>query len=267
MRQRISVVDSFTSRPFAGNPAAVCFLEEPAEESWMQLVAREMNLSETAFLHPKGKEWALRWFTPTREVDLCGHATLAGSHLLWEEGRLAPEGEARFRTRSGLLTARRREGRIEMNFPATPPAPAKTTEEVVRMLGGARPQFVGTTTFDVLVELESEEAVRAVAPRFDLMKKDASRGFIVTARAAPGTEGYDFVSRYFAPSYGIDEDPVTGSAHAALGPYWEEKLGRKGLVGFQCSARGGIVHVRGEGDRVAIGGEAVTVWVGELVAG
>jgi PhzF family phenazine biosynthesis protein len=266
MGQRITVVDAFTSRPFAGNPAAVCFLERPAGETWMQALAREMNLSETAFLHPKGAEWALRWFTPALEVDLCGHATLASSHLLWEEGRLALEAEARFRTRSGLLTARRREGRIEMNFPATPPVAAKPTEEIVRMLG-TKPQYVGTTTFDVLVELESEEAVRTVSPRFDLMRRNASRGFIVTARAGAETEGYDFVSRYFAPAYGIDEDPVTGSAHAALGPYWEERLGRKGLVGFQCSARGGTVHVRGEGDRVILGGEAVTVLVGELAEG
>ena len=263
MPQPIVQVDAFTARPFAGNPAAVCVLPAPRGEGWMQDVAREMNLSETAFLHRRGDEWELRWFTPTTEVELCGHATLASAHVLWEDGHLPPDAEARFHTRSGLLTARRSGGWIEMNFPAKPAEESVPSPELVRALG-VEPLYVGRSHFDALVEVESEEVVRALRPDLGLLRQVDARGVIVTSRAA--TPGFDFVSRFFAPRVGVDEDPVTGSAHCCLAPYWKKRLGRDGLVGFQASARGGVVRVRTEEDRVVLAGEAVTVLRGELVA-
>jgi PhzF family phenazine biosynthesis protein len=261
MGQAIVQVDAFTDRPFAGNPAAVCILPAARDEAWMQDVAREMNLSETAFLHPRGGEWDLRWFTPACEVDLCGHATLAAAHLLWEDGRLPADAEARFHTRSGLLTARRDGAWISMNFPAKPEEETAASPELARALGIA-PVYVGRSHFDCLVEVESEEAVRELRPDFGLLRGVAARGIIVTSRSE--TPGVDFVSRFFAPRVGVDEDPVTGSAHCCLAPYWAKKLGRAELVGFQASARGGTVRVRADGDRVHLGGQAVTVMRGEL---
>jgi PhzF family phenazine biosynthesis protein len=255
-------IDSFTERPFAGNPAAVCLLEKPPEDSWMQLVAREMNLSETAFLLPRVDGFGLRWFTPTVEVDLCGHATLASAHFLWEQGHLAADQPARFHTRSGLLTAEKKGNWIEMDFPATPAAPEASAGFLEAALG-AKAVYVGRTRFDFVVEVRSEEAVRALRPDFEALRKLKTRGVIVTSRASGS--GYDYVSRFFAPGAGIDEDPVTGSAHACLGPFWKERLGRDGLTGFQASARGGFVRTRCVGDRVLISGQAVTVFRGELV--
>jgi PhzF family phenazine biosynthesis protein len=228
----------------------------------MQDVAGEMNLSETAFLHRRGEEWELRWFTPATEVELCGHATLAAAHVLWEEGHLPPGAEARFQTRSGLLTARREDGWIEMNFPAKPEEETTATPELVRALG-VSPVYVGRSHFDALVEVESEEVLRGLRPDLRLLRQVAARGVIVTARAA--ISGFDFVSRYFAPRVGVDEDPVTGSAHCCLAPYWKRRLERDPLVGFQASARGGVVRVRTEGDRVLLGGQAVTMLRGELL--
>ncbi len=258
----ITQIDSFTERPFAGNPAAVCLLEQPREESWMQLVAREMNLSETAFLVPRDDGFGLRWFTPAMEVDLCGHATLASAHFLWEEGHLAADQPARFHTRSGLLTAEKRGNWIEMDFPATPAEPGSFAGALESALG-VKATFVGRTRFDYLVEVASEEDVRALKPDFGALGRMNSRGVIVTSRAFGS--GYDFVSRFFAPASGIDEDPVTGSAHCCLGPFWKERLGRDDLIGFQASARGGFVRTRCEGDRVRISGQAVTVFRGEFV--
>jgi predicted PhzF superfamily epimerase YddE/YHI9 len=262
MGQRILQVDAFTARPFAGNPAAVCVLTAPADERWMQDVAREMNLSETAFLHRHVDGFRLRWFTPTVEVDLCGHATLAAAHVLWEERHLAPDEPARFHTRGGLLTAARRGDWIELDFPAEPigatPAPSGLHEAL-----GVPIVFAGCNRFDALVELETEEAVRTLAPDFGRLAALPVRGVIVTGRAV--TPGYDFVSRFFAPRVGIAEDPVCGSAHCGLGPFWGARLGKDELVGFQVSARGGEVRVRLEGDRVVLGGRAVTVLRGELV--
>ncbi|MBV9775174.1 MAG: PhzF family phenazine biosynthesis protein [Gemmatimonadetes bacterium] len=263
MAQKIIQVDAFTDRPFAGNPAAVCILPGPADERWMRDVAREMNLSETAFLHPQGDgEWALRWFTPEVEVDLCGHATLASSHVLWEDGHLAPGAEARFHTRSGLLTARREGEWISMDFPAKPETESTPPEGLVRALG-AEPTYVGRSHFDLLVEVDSEATVRGLRPDMGALRGVEARGVIVTSRA--DTSGYDFVSRFFAPGVGVDEDPVTGSAHCVLAPYWARRLGRDELVGFQASARGGAVRVRAAGERVLLGGQAVTVLRGELV--
>jgi PhzF family phenazine biosynthesis protein len=258
----IAQIDSFTERPFAGNPAAVCLLEKPPEDSWMQLVAREMNLSETAFLLPRGDGFGLRWFTPIVEVDLCGHATLASAHYLWEQGHLAADQPARFHTRSGLLTAEKKGNWIEMDFPATPAAPDASAGFLEAALG-AKAVYVGRTRFDFVVEVGSEEAVRALRPDFEALRKLKTRGVIVTSRASGS--GYDYVSRFFAPGAGIDEDPVTGSAHSCLGPFWKERLGRDGLTGFQASPRGGFVRTRCVGDRVLISGQAVTVFRGELV--
>ncbi len=262
MGQSIVQVDAFTATPFAGNPAAVCVLAEPRDERWMQNVAREMNLSETAFLSPQDDGFNLRWFTPAVEVDLCGHATLASAHVLWETGQLEPGEQARFHTRSGLLLAERKGEWIEMDFPVKAEEAAIAPPGLLQALGVA-PVYVGKNQFDYLVEVESEEVVRGVHPDLSLLSAVEARGVIVTSRAS--TQGYDFVSRFFAPQVGVNEDPVTGSAHCCLAPYWCSKFGRDQLVGYQASARGGVVRVRVEKNRVYLGGQAVTVLRGELV--
>lgn len=262
MPQPIVQVDAFAQRPFAGNPAAVCLLDAPAAEAWMQSVAAEMNLSETAFLHPVEDGWRLRWFTPVVEVDLCGHATLASAHVLWEEGRLAPDEPARFHTASGPLTAERDGDRIRMDFPAVAETAADTPDGLAAALG-TRPAYVGRSRLDLLVEVEDEAALRALAPDFRALARIDARGVICTAR---GQGGHDFVSRFFAPRVGIDEDPVTGSAHCVLAPYWAAKLGRRALVGWQASRRGGEVRVEARGERVTLAGRAVTTLRGELLA-
>jgi PhzF family phenazine biosynthesis protein len=260
---RLVHVDAFTDTPFAGNPAAVCVLPGPAPEPWMQRVAREMNLSETAFLHPERDGFRLRWFTPAVEVDLCGHATLASAHVLWTDGHLLPGAAARFHTRSGLLTARRAGEWIEMDFPAEAAQPADAPAALREGLGVA-PRYVGRNRMDYLVELDSETAVRALRPDLARLRALPIRGVIVTARSdAPE---YDFVSRFFGPAAGVDEDPVTGSAHCCLAPHWGAKLGKAALVGYQASARGGVVRARLAGDRVLLAGRAVTVLVAELLA-
>lgn len=254
-------VDAFADRPFVGNPAAVCLLNEPGDAAWMQQVAGEMNLSETAFLHKAGDSYNLRWFTPAAEVDLCGHATLASAHVLWEQGYLAAEDQARFQTRSGLLTAEFREGWIELNFPAKPEKPVQEIAGLKEALG-VTPVYVGMSQFDCLVELESEDAVRELRPDLARLVTLDVRGVIVTSLAK--ARDYDFVSRFFGPRVGVPEDPVTGSAHCVLGPFWANRLGREALIGYQVSARGGIVRVRLAGDRVLLSGQAVTVFRGEL---
>jgi PhzF family phenazine biosynthesis protein len=268
MGVRISQVDAFTDRRFAGNPAAVCVLSASADETWMQDVAAEMNLSETAFARRlgTGAKFSLRWFTPRKEVDLCGHATLATAHILWEEGHL-PLGEpALFETRSGLLTATAGADGIELDFPSEP-----VTEEVtdrdelneLRSALGASFQFAGRNRFDLLVDFGTEEVVRGLLPDIRRLEQFPVRGVIVTGRS--GSRDHDFVSRFFAPRVGVDEDPVCGSAHCCLGPYWAEKLDRSCLVAHQVSCRGGVVKVRIERQRVVLIGRAVTVLRGELV--
>jgi len=229
----------------------------------MRDVAREMNLSETAFLHPENGGYRLRWLTPAVEVDLCGHATIASAHVLWEDGHLPAGTQARFHTRSGLLLADRRGEWIELDFPATVAATAEAPADLVAALG-VNATNVARNKFDYLVEVASEEEVRAAAPDFSALKKVGARGIIVTARAS--SAGFDFVSRFFAPGSGIDEDPVTGSSHCALGPYWAARLGKAEFTAYQASARGGVVRVRVNGDRVIIGGQAVTVMRAELLA-
>jgi PhzF family phenazine biosynthesis protein len=227
----------------------------------MQAVAREMNLAETAFLHKAQDGFNLRWFTPAVEVDLCGHATLASAHILWETGTLAADREARFATKSGLLTATKKGETIELDFPAKPSAPAAAPEGLVESLG-VHPLYIGRNEFDYIVEVESEGVVRAVEVDFARLKRVKARGVIVTSLAS--TRGFDFVSRFFAPAVGVDEDPVTGSAHCCLGPYWGAKLARTEFTAYQASARGGVVQVRLEGDRVRLGGRAITILRGEL---
>lgn len=262
MGQPLFQVDAFTATPFRGNPAAVCLLAEPADEAWMQQLAAEMNLSETAFLVPIEDGYNLRWFTPTIEVDLCGHATLASAHTLWEAGYLAPEQQARFHTRSGLLTADRKGAWIELDFPAKLEQPADPPLNMAQALG-VTPVYVGKNQFDYLVEVASDEAVRTMQPDFGLLKTLGVRGVIVTSRS--DSPEYDFVSRFFAPGSGIDEDPVTGSAHSCLGPFLAVRLGKQEFTAYQASARGGVLKVRVAGDRVYLGGQAVTVLRGELV--
>jgi PhzF family phenazine biosynthesis protein len=261
----ISVVDAFSDAPFRGNPAGVCLPPKDMSPAWMQSVAAEMNLAETAFLRPRGPdEYDLRWFTPRVEVDLCGHATLASAHRLWEEG--LAEGTIRFHTRSGVLSAARDGGGIELDFPA---APASETQAPAGLADALGAPFVWTGTNavgDLLVEMPDERAVRNLEPDFAALSRLPARGVVTTARAErPAESGYDFVSRFFAPRVGIDEDPVTGSAHCALAPFWSARLGRMELVGWQASARGGRVRTHVDGDRVALGGRAVTVWRGELL--
>ena len=254
----ITQVDAFTDRPFAGNPAAVCVLPAAADARWMLDVAREMNLSETAFLVRRPDGFDLRWFTPAVEIDL------ASAHVLWSDGLLPPDAQARFHTRSGLLTADRRGEWIELDFPATPAEPAAAPAGLTAAVG-VTPRFVGRSRFDYLLEVDGEEVVRGCKPNFDALARVDARGVIVTSRASASS--YDFVSRFFAPRAGVNEDPVTGSAHCALAPYWTAKLGRSELTGYQASARGGTVRVRLRDDRVILGGQAVTVLRGELTAG
>jgi PhzF family phenazine biosynthesis protein len=255
-------VDAFTSTPFRGNPAAVCILDREREAAWMQSVAAEMNLSETAFLLRGEDGYSLRWFTPAVEVDLCGHATLASAHALYEERLLAADDVARFHTKSGLLTASRNGTLIELNFPATPEQRSEPPAGLLESLGVSEAVYVGRNRFDYLVEVAGEEIVRALEPDPRELGRIPVRGVIVTSRASGGKA--DFVSRFFAPAVGVDEDPVTGSAHCCLTPYWAARLGRSEMVGYQASSRGGFVRVRLEGDRVKLGGEAVTVLRGEL---
>jgi PhzF family phenazine biosynthesis protein len=259
---KIYQVDAFTSKPFTGNPAGVCILREPNPEGWMRDVAREMNLSETAFLVPQNNGYSLRWFTPAVEVDLCGHATLASAHTLWETGILEPGQEARFHTRSGLLTANKAGSWIEMNFPIKPEKPAPAPPELEDALG-VKARYIGVNQFDYLVEVESEAAVRELAPDISRLASLPVRGVIVTSQAGEGE--YDFVSRFFAPAVGVPEDPVTGSAHSCLAPYWSQRLGKTEMTAYQASSRGGVVKVRLEGERVILAGQAVTILVGDLL--
>ncbi|MHB1169984.1 MAG: PhzF family phenazine biosynthesis protein [Longimicrobiales bacterium] len=264
MAQSIYQVDAFASGAFTGNPAAVCVLDGERNEGWMKAVAAEMNLSETAFLRPEGDAWSLRWFTPSVEVNLCGHATLASAHILYETGMLPPRQAARFRTRSGMLTAHRDGDAIVLDFPAQPAHRIDAPKNLADALQ-ADPLWVGSNGSDLLVELGSEEVVRSLQPDITALRAIEARGVIVTA--ASDDPRCDFVSRFFAPRVGVDEDPVTGSAHTALGPFWAQRLERTALTGYQASTRGGFVGVRIRGDRIDLRGNALTVMRGELIGG
>lgn len=257
----ILIVDAFADAAFSGNPAAVCLSDGPRPPDWMQKVANEMNLSETAFPVREGDDWRLRWFTPAVEVDLCGHATLAAAHALWQTGRVPAGAAIRFRSKSGALTAHPDGDWISLDFPAHAVTRREPPPALLEALG-LTPAFVGHTGTDFLCELPTDAAVAAIRPDYRRLGQVMTRGVIVTAKSdRPGT---DFVSRFFAPAVGIPEDPVTGSAHCALGPYWAEKLGKTDLVGYQASRRGGVVKVTVGGDRVRLAGRAVTVLRGEL---
>ncbi len=256
----IYTVDAFTGKPFGGNPAGVCVLERGMNPKWMQSVAAEMNLSETAFLLKANKGYMLRWFTPKTEVDLCGHATLASAHLLWEAG-LCDDDEITFHTKSGQLGAKRAGRFVELDFPLEmdeeTEAPGLLRESL-----GVPFKYVGKNRMDYIVEVEDESAVKNLQPDFALMKLMSARGVMVTAPSEKND--FDFVSRCFFPALGIDEDPVTGSAHCCMGPYWAKKLGRRELNARQISQRGGELKLSVLDKRILIYGEAVTVIKGEL---
>lgn len=249
-------VDSFAPELFKGNPAGVCVLPLEPPESWMQSVALEVNLSETAFLWPETEGYRLRWFTPAAEVPLCGHATLASAHVLWQMGYIEVTAVARFHTLSGLLTARKSGEWIELDFPANPPAETAPPARLAEALG-LEPTYVGKSSIGYLAEVPSEDTVRALDSTSSSLMDAAGEGLMVTARTLEGP--YDFISRFFAPHVGIAEDPVTGAAHTTLAPYWSTKLGKRELLAYQASPRGGEVRVRIAGDRVHLGGQAVTV--------
>jgi PhzF family phenazine biosynthesis protein len=270
---RIFQVDAFADKPFAGNPAGVCLLEKPMGDAWMQNVAAEMNLSETAFPLKQEDGWSLRWFTPKVEVDLCGHATLATAHVFTEIGLLEPGEEARFITRSGLLTAKSSRGCIELDFPAQPEQPASPPPGLLEALAERLTEsrnpldgivHIGRNRFDYLVEFASDDLVRGLDPNFERLKRVDARGVMVTARSS--SPEFDFLSRFFAPAVGINEDPVTGSAHCCLGPYWMKKSGKSRFRAFQASSRGGMLEVEISGNRVFLRGKAVTVFKGEWLA-
>ncbi len=264
MGHKLYQVDAFTDKPFAGNPAAICILDGPSDPRWMQSVASETNLSETAFVFKRGEGggYGLRWFTPAVEVKLCGHATLASGHVLFEEGLVKADKLIRFHTKSGILTVGKKGSWIEMDFPADHPRQADVPASLAAAIG-MEPRYVARTKFDFLVEVHGEEAVRNLKPDFGLLKEISTRGVIVTGVST--MNNFDFVSRFFAPGAGVDEDPVTGSAHCALAVFWAERLGHTDLTAFQASKRGGIVRMSLKGDRVLLRGQAVMVMKGEIL--
>jgi PhzF family phenazine biosynthesis protein len=261
MKLPLFQVDAFSKVPFKGNPAVVCLLKEPQPDGWMQALAAEMNLSETAFLLPEGDGYRLRWFTPAVEVSLCGHATLASAHILFTEGLLKPEQTASFFTHSGLLTAKFKAGWIEMNFPVRQVDRCEPPADVIEALGVV-PSFVGKSRSSYLVEVENEEIVRSASPDFSKLSRSEAHGVMLTSRAS--SSGYDFISRFFAPRVGVNEDPVTGSAHCSLVPYWSKKMNKTSFLAYQASARGGELRLQLDGERVLIAGQAVTVFRAEM---
>jgi len=287
--ETIYIVDAFTDRPFAGNPAAVCVLSGDKPDSWLQAVAMELNLAETAFVWAQASGFRIRWFTPESEEELCGHATLASAHILWEQGYLAGGAHAVFASRSGRLTAdRTNDGDITLNFPAEPAAAICPPRGLAELLGLTEADLLwtGRNRLDYIVELASEQLVRSLKPDFAALRTLVAaldfRGVIVTARGSrtigeagvAGVAGalsvstdsaFDCVSRFFCAEPTVPEDPVTGSAHCCIGPYWAGKLGRTDLVAYQASARGGVLKLAMKGDRVELGGRALTVLKGQLL--
>ncbi|NMG09515.1 PhzF family phenazine biosynthesis protein [Brasilonema sp. UFV-L1] len=264
MGQTIIQVDAFTNTPFAGNPAAVCVLPTSQSEDWMQKVAQEMNLSETAFLVRQEDGFHLRWFTPTTEVPLCGHATLASAHVLWSQGHLLPDEVARFHTKSGLLTAKKQGSWIELDFPVNHSEEITAFPELAEALG-VPITTVMKNSLGYLVQVESEDLVRQMQPNFERLKALSLSELIVTSSTHKDSE-YDFVSRFFAPGLGINEDPVTGAAHCCLAPFWRDRLGKDEFFAYQASSRGGVLKIRYDGgSRVYLSGQAVTILRGELI--
>lgn len=274
MKLKLQTVDAFTDKPFSGNPAAVCLLDDILPDSLMQKIAMEMNLSETAFvLREKDEDgnptdtYSLRWFTPSSEIDLCGHATLASGHIMWQEGVCKEDETIKFNTRSGLLTAKKSDKGITLDFPAIPQKEIKYPPELIASIGGANPVYVGMTKWNYIIELENEEAIHNAKPDYSIMLSLPGWGTIITAQADKnglGKDGYDVVSRFFAPEKGVPEDPVTGSAHCAIAPYWQNKLGKSTLKAYQASERGGTLLLEVIGDRVTLTGTGVTMMAGEM---
>ncbi len=262
MVQEVIQVDAFSSEPYAGNPAAVCVMERPADEDWMWKVAREMNLSETAFLYPIEGGYHLRWLTPRAEVDLCGHGTLSAAHVLFDEGIAPSDRPVRFNTRSGWVSAAKNGDWIELDFPSNPPQEAEPPEGLMVALG-VRPEFFGLYPKAYFVQVESDAVVRGLDPDMTALEKLPETKVCVTA--ADSTGKADLVSRLFAPAIGIPEDPVNGNSHTALTPYWAARLGKKELLAHQVSERGGVLKLRLRDDRVTIAGHAVTVMRGKLL--
>ncbi|UOF90325.1 PhzF family phenazine biosynthesis protein [Fodinisporobacter ferrooxydans] len=250
----IYVIDAFTDKAFKGNPAAVCLTPDPLDDVQMQNIAAEMNLSETAFLFPHQDGYSLRWFTPNTEVELCGHATLASAHILWEMKVLPIDGQANFYTKSGRLTAKKDGAWIQLNFPAEPAAECGYPAELIDALQ-INPIYVGRNRFDYLIEIESEDMLKNLNPNFSLLEKIQTRGVLVTSKS----DEFDFISRCFFPAVGVNEDPVTGSAHCCLAPYWSKKLQKNEFYAYQASKRGGILKIQLNEDRVLMAGQAVTV--------
>jgi predicted PhzF superfamily epimerase YddE/YHI9 len=263
-RLRYFVVDAFTNRPFTGNPAAVVPLDHWPADPWLRSVAMEMNLSETAFFVPSAGGFDLRWFTPKAEVDLCGHATIASAVVLAELGTLADGSSVNFSTRSGVLGAERHGSRILLDFPALAAESCPPPPGLLESLNVAA-CHVARSKFDYLIEVESENVLRGVRPDFKQLLAVKCRGVVVTAPS--DDPQFDFVSRFFAPAVGVDEDPVTGSAHCLLAPHWAARLGKSKMTAYQASARGGIVHVETRGERVLLGGEGVIFAMGEIAIG
>jgi PhzF family phenazine biosynthesis protein len=258
---QIYQVAAFTEEPFHGNPAVVCFLSEPKNDGWMQSVATEMNMPVTAFLYKNDDHYSLRWFTSTTEIPICGHGTLASAHILYDLNHISREASATFMTKSGWLTANFNAGWIEFTFPSKPDQKTIAPKKLNQALG-VKPTYVGKNHFDYIVEVEGEDVVKNLKPNIDIIAQMPVRGVIVTS--VSNSNKYDFVSRFFSPAQGIDEDAVTGSAHCCLGPYWERKLNKSDFIAFQASSRGGILKIRVNGERVLLAGKAMTVLEGKL---
>ena len=250
-------VDAFAEQLFSGNPAAVCLLDEAAPVAWMQALATEMNLSETAYVRPLDDGFELRWFTPAFEVDLCGHATLASASILWSKEYVAAAEDIVFHTHSGALTIHLNGDWIVMDFPAEAATARPVPEGLLQALG-VEGVWVGANRMDWLVEIRSPLQLRSLTPNYVELARLLERGVIVTCIS--DDDRYDFLSRFFAPAVGVNEDPVTGSAHCCLAPYWASSLQKNSLVGFQASPRGGVVGVEVVGDRVLLKGRAVQVF-------
>lgn len=259
---KIYQVDAFTPEPYKGNPAAVCILNEPKEDKWMYNVAEEMSLPETAFIHKKEGKFNLRWFTPTHEVDLCGHATLASAKVLWATGMVEKTNDIDFYTKSGVLTVRRKKDWIELDFPIEAGKEVEPPTKLIEALE-VNPKYVEKNRMDYLIEVDNEDIIKKINPDFRKLKEVDTRGVIVTSKA--NSERYDFVSRFFAPAIGIDEDPVTGSAHCCLAPYWKKRLNKNEFTAYQASNRGGSLKIRLGKERVYLSGKAVMVLKGELL--
>lgn len=259
---KLYIVDAFTDTMYKGNPAAVCLLDFTQSDIWMQKVANEMNLSETAFIFPTEEGYILRWFTPQAEVDLCGHATLASAHILWQE-EICSNNVITFKTKSGDITAEKNNGWIQMDFPVEKASECVPPTELIEGLNGILFRYVGKNRMDYLVEVANEEVVRSLQPRFNILSNVDARGVIVTSKS--DNQAYDFVSRCFYPALGVNEDPVTGSAHSCLGPYWGGKLNKNKLQAIQISERQGVLDLVLRGSRIIISGKAVTTLKGKLI--